>query len=421
MLWILLLHCWMQAFQVSRRHCVSNDSHGITAMTPPSAKYTALDLACLKGFPSLCPELCKHHSSEQTSTSISTCRSVHFAMLSSRFDGDSFARLLMIADIRDVFCNCEIESVFETSDVDNDERIFGEMLREINMQLSEKDEHIPTSSVTLRSTLDNTNLCHKSLSKLLPLSCLGFCVVGSGGSTAKLSIVANLLQIHHAPHVCEFSSTPHSMFVEVLQVSCYLNQLNCIKCLEQCYSSEDRGRLLYEARFFRPMNRSCTALAVCLAYGSYECAHYFLHVALTSATPWCPIEWMDLVQALVTGKSEDMCILLLHTLLSSSSSTSGYINAPLPLQPGVVDRETILHLSARRGYLRVTQELLLHRAHVNICDRAGNKPIHGSIAFGHRKVTEALGAVDETIIRAVRHIVYVFRLALIRKFRRGHV
>ena len=85
----------------------------------------------------------------------------------------------MIADVRDAFCCSEVEAVFETSDVENDERIFKEILMGINVQLSEKDKHISTSSNTLRSALDKIKFCHKTLSDLLPLSCLGFCVVGS--------------------------------------------------------------------------------------------------------------------------------------------------------------------------------------------------------------------------------------------------
>lgn len=390
-------------------------------MTPPSAKYTTLDLACLKGLPTLCTELAKYYPSEKASSSVSTCRSAHFAVLRPSFDADNFARLLMIDGIRDAFCSSEIETVFENSDVENDERIFGEILMEVNAQLSEKDEHIATTPNTIRRVLDDIKLYHKALSDLLPLSCLGFCVVGSGKSNAKLSVIANLLRIYHTQPAFASLSMSYSVVAEALQVACFLNRLNCVKCLEQSYNSEDRDRILYESKFFHAMNRSCTPLAVCLANGSYDCAHYFLHVALTSATPWCPIEWMDLVQALLRGKSEEMCILLLHTLLGSSTSISAHINAPLPLQPGVVDGETVLHLSARRGYLRVVQELLLHRAHVTIRDRAGNKPIHGSIAFGHRKVTQALGAVDDTVAGAVRHIVYVFRKALVRKFRRGCV
>jgi hypothetical protein len=156
--------------------------------------------------------------------------------------------------------------------------------------------------------------------------------------------------------------------------------------------------------FFAPLNSSMTPLDVALEVGSTACVSILLNHAKDNLSfqEVNNVSWKMIYASLGRGLGgEEMAVLLLgvisslHVKYGKKQELTKAVNMAIVNnipRTGVVSQETLLHLSARRGFVQLCALLLQAGADASAtCSVSGLSAINTSIASGHRGVTRVLG------------------------------
>ena len=214
---------------------------------------------------------------------------------------------------------------------------------------------------------------------------------------------------------------------DLLHYVCFYSMDESLQLMIDSVGNSQKELNLNDNLFFAPLNNSITPIDVALAVGSSSCLSILLNQAKRKLS-FHEVNnalWKMLYSALGQGLGgEGMTLLLLRFIVSTynhyskQSELRNMIRKPirnsLP-RSGVVLEETLLHLSARRGYTRLCRLLIESGADAGAtCATSGLSVIATSIACGHAEVTQVLGQFCPREKNSVLIIAAMFRSRVLK-------